>query len=55
LYKEKFVYVAHFMAHGREYVLPEHWNKGGFLFEDKKTENFYARLTALLVKTDEKV
>lgn len=58
-YKEILVYVAHFMEHGRESVLTEQesWegNKGSFLFEDKKPENFDERLTALLVKIDEKI
>lgn len=58
-YKEILVYVAHFMEHGRESVLTEQesWegNKGSFLFEDKKPENFDERLAALLVKVDEKV
>ena len=56
-YKEILVYVAHFMEHGLESVLTEQefWegNKGSFLFEDKKPENFDERLAALLVKIDE--
>ncbi|QUM89444.1 hypothetical protein HWV03_11860 [Moritella sp. 36] len=56
-YKEILVYVAHFMEHGLESVLTEQefWegNKGSFLFEDKKPENFDERLAALLVIIDE--
>lgn len=55
-YKEILVYVAHFMEHGLESVLTEQesWegNKGSFLFEDKKPENFEEKLTALLVRID---